>query len=179
MWKGYHVSIEGVRKGYFFSWKMAYKWVLKGLYIGAEPPCIKCCWATPPPPQAGMLFVPVQELSVIEWIYSLISDTLRYDFPCENPNTDHLFIYDFVCRDGGPGDFTIRYQDHCQWFREWIHLRTENEGTRKKEAYYFVLFYSVSFNLFYVFFFHIKIAQTSHVRYKRPTDTMIQHTLKK
>ena len=48
----------------------------------------------------------------------------------------------------------------------------------KKEAYSFVRFCSVSFFYIYIFFFYTKIAQTSHFRYKRPTDIMIQHTPK-
>ena len=129
-------------------------------------------------PRAGMLFMPAQKLFVIKWVYSLSSHTLRYGFSLLKSKYWYLFIYNFVCRDRGPGDFTIRYQGHYQWFREWIHLRTENEGNRKKEAYSFVLFL---FRLicFYMFFFHTKVAQTSHFRYKRPTDTMIQNAPEK
>ena len=39
MWKGYHLLIEGIRKGYLFR----EKWYIKGgkgLDLGAEPPCI-------------------------------------------------------------------------------------------------------------------------------------------
>ena len=47
MWKGYYLSIEGIRKGYLFC----KKWYIKGkgLDLGAEPPGINICWATPPP----------------------------------------------------------------------------------------------------------------------------------
>ena len=152
---------------------------IKGLDLRAEPPCIKVCWVSP---WAGMLFVPGQKLSVIEWTHTLSSDTLRYGFSLLKSKY-WSFVYLQLCFwDRGPGDFIIQYQGHYQWFREWIHLRTENKGNRKKEAYSFVLFFfSVSFNLFlYVFFSHqVKIAQTSHFRYKRPTDTMIQHTPEK
>ena len=34
VWKGYHLSIEGIRKG-------------KGLDLGVEPPRIKICWVPP------------------------------------------------------------------------------------------------------------------------------------
>ena len=45
MWKGYHLSIEGVRKGYLFREKKG-----KGLDLGAKPLPIKICWVPPPPP---------------------------------------------------------------------------------------------------------------------------------
>ena len=55
------------------------------------------------------------------------------------------------------------------------------ETERRKHILLPCFFFSVSFNLFlYGFFSHqVKIAQTSHFRYKRPTDTMIQHTPEK
>ena len=153
---------------------------IKGVGLSGGASLFKSLLSTPPPPsrRAGMLFVPAQKLSVIEWVYSLSSHTLRYGFSLLKSKYWYLFIYNFVCRDRGPGDFTIRYQGTYRWFREWIHLRTETEGNRKEEAYYFVLFCSVSFNLFlYVFFLHTKTEpNTSHFRYKRATDTMIQHT---
>ena len=49
MWKGYwyHLTIEGVRKGYLFREIKG-----KGLDLGAKPLPIKICWvpALPPPP---------------------------------------------------------------------------------------------------------------------------------
>ena len=41
MCKGYHLSIEGIRKGYLFC----KKWYIKGkgLDLGAEPPGINIC----------------------------------------------------------------------------------------------------------------------------------------
>ena len=62
------MSIEGIRKRFSFTGKVVYRWVLKGLDLGAEPPSLNVCGAPPPPhlPRAGMLFVPAQKLSVIE-----------------------------------------------------------------------------------------------------------------
>ena len=47
MWKGYHLSIEGITKGEPQLSKMAYK-KGKGLDLGAEPPRINICWVPPP-----------------------------------------------------------------------------------------------------------------------------------
>ena len=47
MWKGYHLSLEGIRKGYLFYQKWHIKG--KGLDLGAEPPGIKLCCAYPLP----------------------------------------------------------------------------------------------------------------------------------
>ena len=49
MWKGYYLSIEGIRKGYLFCKKWYIK--VKGLDLGAEPPGINICWVLPPPPE--------------------------------------------------------------------------------------------------------------------------------
>jgi len=49
MWKGYHLSIEGIRKGYLFR----EKWYLKkgkALDLGAGPPHTKMLSTPPPPP---------------------------------------------------------------------------------------------------------------------------------
>ena len=45
MCKGYHLSIEGIRRGYFF----VKKWYIKrkGLDLGAEPPGITFKWSLP------------------------------------------------------------------------------------------------------------------------------------
>ena len=48
MWKGYHLSIESIRKGYLFVKNGILKG--KGLDLGAEPPRINICWVPPPPP---------------------------------------------------------------------------------------------------------------------------------
>ena len=47
MWKGYHLSIESIRKGYLFVKNGILKG--KGLDLGAEPPRINICWVPPPP----------------------------------------------------------------------------------------------------------------------------------
>ena len=46
VWKGYHLSIWGIRKGYLFY----QKWLIKGVGPRLEPSRIKLCWVTPPPP---------------------------------------------------------------------------------------------------------------------------------
>ena len=45
LWKEYHLSIEGIRKGDLFR----EKWYIKGkgLDLGAEPPCINILLSTP------------------------------------------------------------------------------------------------------------------------------------
>ena len=45
MRKEYHLSIEGIQKGYLFR----EKWYIKGkgLDLGAEPPCINICRVPP------------------------------------------------------------------------------------------------------------------------------------
>ena len=48
MSKRYHLSIEGIQKGYLFVKNGI--WKGKGLDLGAEPPCINICWVPPPPP---------------------------------------------------------------------------------------------------------------------------------
>ena len=60
------MSIEGIRKRFSFTGKVVYRWVLKGLDLGVEPPSLNVCGAPPLPPRGGMLFVPAQKLSVIE-----------------------------------------------------------------------------------------------------------------
>ena len=48
IWKGYHLSVEGIRKRY----PIREKWYIaggKGLDLGAEPPRIKVCWLPPFP----------------------------------------------------------------------------------------------------------------------------------
>ena len=46
-----------------------------------EASLFKRLLSTPPQPtRAGMLFVPAQKLSLMEWVYSLSYDTLRYGF---------------------------------------------------------------------------------------------------
>ena len=49
MWKGYHLSIEGIRKGYLFSWKMVYKRVRVGPR-GGDSPYKHLLSNLPPPP---------------------------------------------------------------------------------------------------------------------------------
>ena len=57
MWKGYHLSIEGIQKGYLFH----EKWYIKGkgLDLGAEPPHPNICWVLPSPPGHWFSFVNV------------------------------------------------------------------------------------------------------------------------
>ena len=45
MWKGYHLSIKGIQKGYLFR----EKWYIKGkgLDLGAKPPRKNICWVPP------------------------------------------------------------------------------------------------------------------------------------
>ena len=45
MWKGYHLSIEGIRRGYLFR----EKWYIKGKGMDrvVEPPRINICWVPP------------------------------------------------------------------------------------------------------------------------------------
>ena len=50
---------------------------IKGVGPQGGASLYKSLLSTPP---AGMLFVPAQKLSVIEWIYTLSSNTLRYGF---------------------------------------------------------------------------------------------------
>ena len=45
MWKGYRLSIEGIRRGIFYVKNGISKG--KGLDLGAEPPRIRICWVPP------------------------------------------------------------------------------------------------------------------------------------
>ena len=46
MWKGYNLSVEGIRKGYLFCKKWCKKG--EGLDLREEPPSVKLCWVPPP-----------------------------------------------------------------------------------------------------------------------------------
>ena len=51
LWKGYHLSIEGIQKGYLFREKWYIK--RKGFDLGVEPPRINTCSVhSPSPPEA-------------------------------------------------------------------------------------------------------------------------------
>ena len=106
-----------------------------------------------PLPRASMLFVPAQKFSVIEWVYSLSSHTLRYGFSLLKSKY-WSFVYLQLClSDRRPGDFTLQYQRHYQWFGEWIHLTTQNEGNRRRKHILLSCFVLFRLICFYVFFF--------------------------
>ena len=56
MWKGYHLSIKDIRKGYNFCLKWCIKGSGRGLDLGAEPPCINLCCLPPQSYLLGMSF---------------------------------------------------------------------------------------------------------------------------
>ena len=153
MWKRYHVSIEGIRKGFSFTWKVVYKW---GLDLGVEPPCLKVCWVPPTPsPRAGMLFVPAQKLSVIEWVYSLSSHTLRYGFSLLKSKY-WSFVYLQLCLSGSrTGWFYYTVSAPLSVIRGMNTLTTQNEGNRRRKHILLSCFVLFRFICFYMFFFFL------------------------
>ena len=56
MWKGYHLSVKVIRKGYNFCLKWCIKGSGRGLDLGAEPPRINLCCLPPQSYLLGMSF---------------------------------------------------------------------------------------------------------------------------
>ena len=125
----------------------------------------------PPPPRAGTLFVPAQKLSLIEWVYSLSSDTLRYGFSLLKSKY-WSFVYLQLCLSGSrTGWFYYTVSAPLSVIRGMNTPYNPKRRKPKKEAYYFVLFCSVSFNLFlYVLFFSHQDSPTHRI-FDRYNDT--------